>query len=119
MGRTVEVQQGGLPWPPTDAALAELASAGIGDVRAAALFAVHPSTYRAWRRRLRDRRGWAEDRDGPLVDAAEFGFDPSARWPAAARFADDERALRPVPGGRLPRPITIVEGASSLALLSE
>ncbi len=105
-------------WPPSDEVLGQLSAAGIGDSRAAALFGVHPSTYRAWRRRLRDRTAGAFDTDGQAADATEYGFDPDARWPAAIRFADDPRAVAADRTGRLPRPITIVEGASSLALLS-
>ena len=105
-------------WPPSDEVLGQLSAAGIGDSRAAALFGVHPSTYRAWRRRLRDRTGGVLDTDGQAADAAEYGFDPGASWPGAIRFADDPRAVAADRTGRLPRPITIVEGASSLALLS-
>lgn len=105
-------------WPPSDGMLERLAAAGIGDGRAAQLFGVHPSTYRAWRRRLRDRLGMAEDADGQPGDAAEYGFDPTARWPATARFADDPRAAPAQRSGRILRPATIVEGASSLALLA-
>ncbi len=106
-------------WPPSDEVLVRLSEAGIGDRRAAALFAVHPSTYRAWRRRLRDRTaGLATDGEEQAADAAEYGFDPAATWPAGACFADDPRAAAAHRSGRVLRPITIVEGASSLALLS-
>lgn len=108
-------------WPPSDAVIAELAAAGVGDGRAAALFGVHTSTYRAWRRRLRDRTVAGDADDTPVGDPSAYGFDPaaaSAAWPAGARFTDDPRAARPDRGGRVQRPITIVESGSSLAALA-
>ncbi|MCC7271420.1 MAG: helix-turn-helix domain-containing protein [Alphaproteobacteria bacterium] len=106
-----------LPWPPTEEAAQAVAAAGYGDRRAAALFGVHMSTYRAWRRRQR-----ADDAesglDGPPRDPAAFGFDAAARWPSRLRFEDDPRATAADRIGRIARPVTIVEGASSLALLA-
>ncbi|WP_374442501.1 hypothetical protein [Stella sp.] len=105
-------------WPPSDAVIGELAAAGVGDGRAAALFSVHPSTYRAWRRRLRDRTAGCEPAEVPGGDGPSYGHDPAARWPAWARFADDARATDADRTGRVVRPPTIVEGASSLAAVA-
>lgn len=105
-------------WPPDDAVIAELAAAGVGDGRAAALFGVHPSTYRAWRRRLRDRTAIPAFAESTGGDGPAFGYDPGARWPAVARFDDDPRAARADRTGRIRPPVTIVESGSSLAALS-
>ncbi|BBK30572.1 hypothetical protein EDC65_1989 [Stella humosa] len=117
-GRSRAPAAGARPWPPSDDAMAELAAAGVGDGRAAALFGVHPSTYRAWRRRLRDRNGPAAGGDGPAADAADYGYRAGLDWPAWARFGDDPQAVRGDRIGRILRPMTVVEGTSSLALLA-
>lgn len=116
--RPVPPQRAGCSWPPDDAVIAELAAAGVGDGRAAALFGVHPSTYRAWRRRLRDRTAVSGFGEATGGDAPAYGHDPGARWPAGARFDDDPRAVRADRTGRVRPPVTIVESGSSLAALS-
>lgn len=117
LARRGRVPDPGRAWPPTDAVIADLAAAGVGDGRAAALFGVHPSTYRAWRRRLRDRTGGSEV-EAAAGDGPAYGYDQAARWPAGARFADDPRAALADRTGRVRPPMTVVEGACSLAALA-
>ncbi|BBK31502.1 hypothetical protein EDC65_0307 [Stella humosa] len=95
------------PWPASRETIERLLLAGISDARAAGLFGVHPRTYGARRRKLLGSNARAGD--GEVANAADYGFDPAARWPAGAWFEDDRRAVRAVCLGRLGgRPATVL-----------
>lgn len=102
------------PWPASAEVMRRLIAAGIGDSRAAALFGVHPETYR---RRRREVVGISVmNSDGEAPNPADYGYVRGARWPRWAKFSDCPEAKAAGRSGRLyAPPATFVPTASAMA----
>lgn len=97
------MRDGSLRWPPTAEQVRSLRDAGIGDARAAALFGVHHSTYRARRRALVGTS--VVDPDAEAPNSADYGYVRGARWPRWRSSATARRrGLPDVQDGSMGRP---------------